>query len=190
VIRVLAGLGLLVAAGCDNVGLVGIGGGPSVPVAPGDTPFVLVRCVNASSQFTVEFLIEVDTPLAEQGAPTGGELTVSPGGNSGQVFQCPVDRITLGSFTDEGAVGYRTSFPGGPQIDLVWDQDPLVSGFSYNCGDTVVFMAVDNTNMPGGVEIVAGLIGGADQTGPFSGPDTYENLLQLLASENLLFEAP
>ena len=101
-----------------------------------------------------------------------------------------MDRIRLGSFTDEGAVGYRTSFTGGPSIDLVWNQDPLVSGFSYNCGDTVVFMAVDNANMPGGVEISVGLIGGADQTGPFTGPDTYENLLELLAAENLLFEAP
>ena len=61
-----------------------------------------------------------------------------------------------------------------------------MAGFSYNCGDTVILLAIDDQNSSGGILVSSGLIGGASQTGPFTGPDTFANLEALLIAEGLL----
>ena len=175
----LAGIGL--ACGCGATG-------SSLPIAPGDTPFVLIKVINRSSQFTIDFLIQTETTTTTGTVATSRELrnVRSNGGNAALIVQCPADRIGLGNLNDPESIGFRVGFPGQEKIGVAWGQAPLVSGFSYNCGDLVVFLATDSATEPSGVRIDTGLIGGASEVGPFTGPDTYENLEDLLRSEGLL----
>ena len=180
-----AGLAALaVLSGCGT-GL----GGSSVPAAPGDTPFVMIKVINRSSFFTLDFLIQTETITASGTTVGGGTLRDirSNGGDSALIVPCPVDRIGLGNLNDPNSTGFRVGGPGQiDKVDVSWGQAALVSGFSYNCGDTVLFMVVDSQSEPGGVLVTTGLIGGATETGPFSGPDTFEILEDLLRAEGLL----
>ncbi len=163
-------------------------GPASVPVAPGDTPFVMIRCLNGSGIFAIDFLIQTESTTSSGLATGGGNLlnVRSNGGDASLILPCPVDRITLGNLNDPNAIGFRVGIPGQQKIEVVWAQDPLVAGFSYNCGDTVIFQAIDDQNSSGGILVSTGLIGGASQTGPFTGPDTFANLEALLLAEGLL----
>ncbi len=163
-------------------------GAATVPVAPGDTPFVMVRCLNSSSVFAIDFLIQTESTTSSGTVSGGGNLlnVRSNGGVASLILPCPVDRITLGNLNDPNATGFRVGIPGQEKIQVVWGQDPLVAGFSYNCGDTVIFLAIDDQNSSGGILVSSGLIGGASQTGPFTGPDTFANLEALLLAEGLL----
>ena len=185
--RVLKWAGLValtVAGGCGTEL-----GGAGVPAAPGDTPFVMIKVINHSTFFAVDFLIQTETTTASGTTVRGGTLRNirSNGGDSALIVPCPVDRIGLGNLDDPNSTGFRVGVPGAAdKVDVSWGQAPLVSGFSYNCGDTVVFMVVDSQDNPGGVLVTTGLIGGATETGPFSGPDTFEILEDLLRAEGLL----
>ena len=163
--------------------------GSSVPTAPGDTPFVMIKAINQSSFVNVDFIIQTETTTAAGTTVGGGTLSDvrAVGGDAVLVVPCPVDRIGLGNLNDPSSTGLRISFPGSSdKTDLAWGQAPLVSGFSYNCGDTVIFLLVDDQASPGGVLVTTGLIGGATETGPFAGPDTFANLESVLRSEGLL----
>ena len=50
----------------------------------------------------------------------------------------------------------------------------------------MIFLAIDDQNSSGGILVSSGLIGGASETGPFTGPDTFANLEALLIAEGLL----
>ncbi|UCG31724.1 MAG: hypothetical protein JSU68_08645 [Phycisphaerales bacterium] len=179
-----AALAMIVAiSGCGTLG------GSSVPAAPGDTPFVMIKTINRSSFVNVDFIIQTETTTAAGTTVGGGTLTDvrAAGGDEALVVPCPVDRIGLGNLDDPSSTGLRISFPGSAdKTDLAWGQAPLVSGFSYNCGDTVVFLLVDDQNSAGGVLVTTGLIGGATEMGPFGGPDTFANLEAVLRAEGLL----
>lgn len=184
------GVALLASAsGCIPGGVISGVGRPSVPIAPGDTPFVMIRCINASGLFAIDFLIQTESTTTSGTTTGGGNLlnVRSNGGDSGLLVACPVDKIALGNVNDPDSTGFRVGIPGQEKIEVSWGADgPLVAGFSYNCGDTVIFLATDDQNSPGGILISTGLIGGASETGPFQGPDTFENLEALLRSEGLL----
>jgi len=184
-VSLAAGLVMLaVVSGCGT-GLFG----SAVPAAPGDTPFVMIKVINQSSSFAVDFIIQTETTTASGTTVGGGTLrnVRSYGGDASLIVPCPVDRIGLGNLNDPNSTGYRVGVPGeADKVDVAWGQAPLVAGFSYNCGDTVLFMVVDSQTESGGVLVTTGLIGGATEVGPFSGPDTFEILEDLLRAEGLL----
>jgi hypothetical protein len=176
---------LLAAVGGCGTGL----GFSSVPIAPGDTPFLMIKVINRSSTFTVDFLIQTETTTVNGTTVGGGELRDirSNGGDAALVVPCPVDRVGLGNLNDPNSTGYRVGFTGQTdKVEVPWNRNPLVSGFSYNCGDTIVFLVTDSQTDRGGVLVTTGLIGGASEMGPFSGPDTFEILEDLLRAEGLL----
>jgi len=54
------------------------------------------------------------------------------------------------------------------------------NGQDFQCGDTVVLGVVDDPNSGYGIKVVGGRVNGSTQTGPFSGPDTFQIVQALL----------
>jgi len=142
---------------------------------------VLVVVVNQSGQ-PITFLVTAEAP----GAAESVELETSGGSDSlGVLFTCPVDRIGLGDLDDPESTGYYLLY-GDARLGMPWGENPLLWNVNYTCGDTIIFLARANANVPGGVSITTGVIDGSTQTGPFSGPDTFENVEDLLAAAGML----
>lgn len=179
VLCVFSAAGLMTLA-CLNPTLTNtLSGGSNVPVAPGTSDFVLVQVVNNSS-FFLDALVNVDVP----GTPLTADLetlfaNIRPsGGDVAVVLPCPVDRVGLGSLNNLSSVGFRVGVTTTDQVGIAWGQAPLVSGFNYECGDTIVFASINDANANGGVRVDAGVVSGAVQ--PVPAVDTFGTLESVL----------
>lgn len=201
-----SGCGGLVNPAFCNVTL-----GGCLPVTPGpEAAFVLVRGLNETTQ-TVEFFITVEKEalvLDDEGnfqMDDQGEfitrlelqtvqVITQPGGTSrdvGVLFPCdpePIRRIGLGEnlLPTDAAVLVGGTGPGGqggfgvPATSL----NPLdnLTG-NFNCGDAVIFRAVIDSGVAGGVALRAFVQPNSEQPSVFSGPNTFVNYQQFLESQ-------
>jgi hypothetical protein len=156
---------------CINPDLVNTASSGSViPLAPtAANDFVMVQFVNNSS-FFIDALVTVDVP--DTAAMTNDLETlfgnVRPnGGDAAVILRCPVDRVGLGDLDDLSSIGFRTALtPGANKAGVAWGNTPLVSGFNFVCGDTILLVAINDANAIGAVRIDAGIISGAAQPVP------------------------
>jgi hypothetical protein len=169
-------------SGCLNPAFVNsLGVGSGIPLAPGDTPFIQVLFINATTRFTID-TVTGWTP-SYQGFNSVFLTTIAPAAQRGFLLGCPIDQIGLGSPNDLTIPAIVLSENG----ELVAEVPPsafpltLMNGRDYLCGDTVVFTIVEDQNNGYGIAVSPGRVDGATQRGPFSGPDTFQiyQVLQL-----------
>ncbi len=175
--------------------------------------FVLVRCVNDTGQnarFVVAIeresvrLDDDGEPVIDDGVivtePTIESVRIqtraaSPANELSTLFPCStsaINRVGLGEnllssdtavFVGGGDVGQ----PGGVGISAetlsplsrVPDEGPS----NFNCGDTVIFRAIADTRVAGGVRLESFLLPGAEQPSIFTGPNTFVNYQEFLESQ-------
>jgi hypothetical protein len=53
----------------------------------------------------------------------------------------------------------------------------------FNCGDTVIFRAIVQTGLAGGIKLQSFLLPGYEQPRDFSGPSTFVNFQQFLETQ-------
>ena len=185
VVAALAVLGGLSACNC----------GPDIPLAPGDTAFVLFQIVNSTSNIDADIVLTYDTPV-HFGKRFATLTGLSPSGGRGITLPCPVHELALGDFDDptepalvltvigsggddDGGAGPGDDMaPTGTQVTVPSSAFPLSlqAGIDYECGDAVILTLVDSPSSPFLVTVLPSRIPGTGQTGPFSGPDTFQNL--------------
>ncbi len=185
--------------------------GGVVPVTPGPgADFILVRGHNDTNQ-PVEFIVTIEREVLVlddngniQFDDLGNFVTQSvrrtvllntfPGGltnDLGVVFPCKVSPVTLiglgenllptdaAVFVDGGGAGGIEGF-GVTAGNL----NPLsLAAGNFNCGDTVIFEAIQSSSVPGGVALLAFLLPGSEQPSEFQGPNTFVNLEQFAQSQ-------
>lgn len=185
--------------------------GTYYPRTPGpNASFILVRAVNETRE-VVTFIVTVekrefvrdengnpqfddnDNPITRD-VRESRRLTTFPTGRAGElgvVFPCDVSaiiRIGLGEnlLPTDAAVFVGGGGPAGapgfgvPASDL----NPLsLAASNFNCGDTVIFRAIESVGVPGGVSVSAFLLPGSEQPSSFQGPNTFVNLEQFLETQ-------
>jgi hypothetical protein len=178
---VLAGLVLCFGTGCLNPATFNqASGGAVAPLAPGDTPFVLVRAVNLS-QYTVDMNFSYDAPAYSFSGYFMDGIEPNNGDN-GFVLPCPVNSISLGNEGAPTTPALTLTAADGGTTEVPTSAFPLEvigGGTDFSCGDTVVFTIVNDRNSSYGIEVYPGRIEAGGQQGPFTGGDTFE-ILQLL----------
>lgn len=182
--------------------------GGVVPVTPGpNAAFVLVLGVNESPQ-TVEFVVTIEREVFqlddkgvalvdENGNPiTQSERTTtnlftqpnSGANQTGTLFPCspspvtlvglgenlqPTDRhIRVGGTGSIGIPGTGVTIPGLSPLSL--------AAGNFNCGDTIMYQAFQDTSVAGNVNVLTFLLPGSEQPSDFSGPDTFANLADFI----------
>ena len=176
----VAGLALADIHGCFNPAFVnGLSGGRQAPLAPGSTPYIQVLVINSTTGATVDFRFGW-TP-AFQGFNTAYQKGIAPQMQHGTLLGCPINQIGLGNpqnLSMPAMVVYRN----GEVTNVPASAFPLVfrDGIDYICGDTLVLGVIDDPTSGFGVKIVAGRVDGVTQTGPFSGPDTFQIVQALI----------
>jgi hypothetical protein len=159
-----------------------LSGGSVVPLAPGNAKFVHVLVINATATSTLDFQFGW-TPTF-QGFNSGYVHGIIPSQQRGFLIACPVDQIGLGNPLDLVQPAIVITLSDGRIVDVPASAFPLTlkGGSDFVCGDTVVFTVVDNRTASYGISISAGRIDGQGQTGPFTGPDTFQIVELLLAT--------
>lgn len=181
------------------------------PVTPGpNTGFVLIRVANETND-ALEFVvtIEIDVPRRNEDGSfvidgDGNVLTESvrrtvrlqtvPNGranDAGVLFDCTRQRISLvglgenllptdaAVFVGGGGAGGETGF-GIAAGDL----NPLsFAANNFDCGDTIIFRALQNTQAAGGISLQSYVSPGSEQPSEFSGQSTFEIYEQFLESQ-------
>lgn len=176
----LAGIMLGLTIGCAGVlnpQFSNFVSGTTFPVAPGDTDFVVASLSN-NTNFDITYRLAAETA----DGLTTIDVTIPAGvPPSGSVFECPVFRIGLGELGNLNSSAVVITDPAtGQFFDVPWGQNPLSLDVSFRCGDTILFFANQDTNIPGGVRISVGRIDGTTQQGPFTGAETFEVLQEVV----------
>ncbi|MCL2330728.1 MAG: hypothetical protein FWC56_05450 [Phycisphaerae bacterium] len=171
-IMVVVGCAVAGIHGCLNPPFANTVKGGVIPLAPGNTPYVHVMFYNQTTDATFDVQYSSTATTGFKGALFTG---ISPQTIRGALLNCPVDYIGLGVATDltlPAIVVHR----GGDTINVPASAFPLVlrNGKDFVCGDTVIFYVMDDTTSGYGIKVVTGKVDGSTQTGPFSGPDTYQ----------------
>lgn len=182
-LKVLACVACVILAGqsaCLNPAFMNqMTGGRFVPLAPGDTPFIHVLVINATSNWYLDFLFGW-TPQF-QGYNTASMGGIGPQQQRGLLLGCPIEQIGLGNPGDLSEPAMIITTENG-DINVPPSAFPLVlqRGRDFDCGDTVVLTVIEDRNSGYGVRILPGRVPGGEHTGPFTGPDTFEIVQALL----------
>ncbi len=183
------------------------------PLTPGPLAgFLLVRVKNETID-PIEFVVTIqqevprrneDGTLVPSPDPDGGVLSeterktvfldTSPNGQGsdiGVLFPCAEVLITFvglgenllstdaAAFVGGGGAGGATGF-GIPVGSL----NPLsFQANNFDCGDTIIFRALQSVGVPGGVSIQPNLLPADEQPSEFSGPSTFVNYEEFLESQ-------
>ncbi len=180
----VAGMILVVTAGgCGdptllNPAFVNATQGTLFPVAP--TPengLVLIRGVNTTTE-SVSFLVTIERSTVVSDDVGGGasaysettELFTTPGAQSneaGALFECtpsnPIARIGLGENLNRPATEPGLFVGGANDIIQGFGVPPNINPLSqeqndFQCGDTIIFRALESNNAPGGFKVEAFVI--------------------------------
>ncbi|MCG3132539.1 MAG: hypothetical protein FLDDKLPJ_03397 [Phycisphaerae bacterium] len=183
--------------------------GGIVPQTPGPSaPMVLVRCVNSTAT-SVQFVVtaEITQPVRDaEGNPqfdVDGNIVTervlktvrlntfpfAQANELGHVFSCSstaVERVGLGEnlqSTDQGLfIGFEVAdVPGfGVEAGL----NPLVrADGNFECGDTIIFRAIESRGQPGGVRVESFVLPWRSQPECCTGPDTFGTLEAVIESQ-------
>lgn len=166
--------------GCLNPAFVNqLSGGSVVPLAPGDVPFVHILVVNSTADAILDIQFGWTPPF--QGFITTFLHGIAPNTQMGTLLDCSVQQIGLGNPLDL-SVPAITITRGDLTFDVPASSFPLVfkKGSDFACGDTLVLNVIDDRSNGYGIKIVPGRVDGTTQTGPFSGPDTFQIVHGLL----------
>ena len=185
--------------------------GGVVPVTPGPgADFILVRGHNDTNQ-PIEFIVTIEREVLVlddngniQFDDLGNFVTQSvrqtvllntfPGGltnDLGVVFACAESPVTLIGLGENLLPTDAAVFVGGGGAAGIegfgvtaGNLNPLsLAEGNFNCGDTIIFEALQNSRVPGGVALLAFLLPGSEQPSEFQGPDTFVNLEQFAQSQ-------
>lgn len=183
--------------------------GGVVPITPGpNAAFVFVRVVNSTTE-AVQFVVTAEITQASrddegnlQYDASGALITervlktvrlnTFPAANAnefGYVYSCAdvaVERVGLGEHlqsTDQGLfVGFDVA--GQPGFGVPGGINPLVrSDGNFECGDTIIFRAIESTGLPGGVKVQSFVLKGTSQPSSFIGPSTFATLEAVMESQ-------
>ena len=103
-------------------------------------------------------------------------------GDFGIIYRCPVNRIMLGDLErPERPIG-QAVLQNGLVTNVFFEDPPLVEGISFNCGDAIFFVFVDDSRSTSGVSIGAGVFSGLNQ-GPVTQIETYQVIRNVLSVE-------
>ncbi len=180
---IIASLAAILLSGCLNPTFVNdVGGGGVIPLAPGDTPFVQVLVVNATESYTLDVVLGF-TPTF-QGWNAIGVSGIPPESQGGIVLPCPVTQLGLGDPASLSTPAVVLTLADGSTANVPAAAFPfnVKGGEDFTCGDTVVFTVTESGSTGYGINISVGRVEGSTQTGPFSGPDTFEILEQLITA--------
>lgn len=180
VVAVTAGLILVGNSGCLNPAWFNqVSGGSAVPLAPGDTPFVHVLVINATTAYTLDFQFGWTPEF--QGYNTAFTYGIAPQQQKGFLLGCPVDQIGLGNPGDLSTPAIIITTDDDREFNVPASAFPLVVNRprDFDCGDTVVFTVIDDPNNGYGIQVLPGYVDGQNHRGPFTGPDTFE-IVQLM----------
>lgn len=185
--------------------------GGEVPRTPGpNAAFVLVLGDNETDR-TVEFIITIERnvlDLDDTGSAQldeNGQFLVKPvretvrvctppGGGAqrlGTLFACGDEPVTLVGLGDDLQPTDRHILVGGdcdssaPGTGItVPSLNPLqLSTGNFNCGDTIIFQALVNSAVAGGISVQVLLLPGSEQPSEFAGPNTFANLTSFLDAQ-------
>ena len=185
--------------------------GGVVPITPGPgADFVLVRGHNDTNQ-PIEFIVTIEREVlvlddngnvqfddlgnfVTQSVRQTVRLNTFPGGltnDLGVVFACdqsPVTLIGLGGNLLPTDAAVFVGGGGAAEIEgfgvTAGNLNPLsLAEGNFNCGDTIIFEALQDSRVPGGVALLAFLLPGSEQPSEFQGPNTFVNLEQFAESQ-------
>lgn len=181
------------------------------PRTPGpNAAFVLVLGDNDTNR-TVEFIVTIERDvldLDDTGAVQIDEngqfltepvrqtvrLCTPPGGGAqslGTLFACGESPVTLVGLGEDLLPTDRHILVGGDCGTLVPGSgitvpnlNPLeISVGNFNCGDTIIFQALLDSTVAGGISVRVLLLPGSEQPDAFSGPNTFANLTDFLNAQ-------
>lgn len=185
--------------------------GGVVPVTPGPgADFVLVRGHNDTNQ-PIEFIVTIEREVlvlddngnvqfddlgnfVTQSVRQTVRLNTFPGGltnDLGVVFACDQSPVTLIGLGENLLPTDAAVFVGGGGAAGIegfgvtaGNLNPLsLAEGNFNCGDTIIFEALQDSRVPGGVALLAFLLPGSEQPSEFQGPNTFVNLEQFAESQ-------
>ena len=185
--------------------------GGIVPLTPGPlAAFVMVRCVNETGQL-VEFIVTIEREVLVRDDDGNFQvdennefvtrperqtvnLVTQPTGTASELsvlFSCnnsPVNVVGLGEdlSPDDVAVFVGGAGAGGAAGFGVGANrvNPLSrEAGNFDCGDTIIFQAFQNTAVAGGVDLRSFLLAGSEQPSEFAGPSTFENFERILEDQ-------
>jgi hypothetical protein len=180
----LAGVSVLtLSLSCINPALLNQGTGALYPLAPGDTPFVMLLVVNdTTADLDVTFNVDYG---ALQPVPYFFK-TLSPGIHErGALVPYPFLRVAIGSLTNPFDPSIVAHLPTGLTVQVPFGHAPLVAGQDFQRGDTLVFHLVGDTRSASAITVDVGRIAGSSQTGPFTRADTFQTVELLLLQNGL-----
>lgn len=181
---ILASLTATLLTGCLNPSFVNNvgGGGGVVPLAPGDTPFVQILVVNATESYIVDVTFGF-TPAFE-GSNSLTVAGIMPEQQAGVVLPCPVTQLGLGDPSSLSTPAVVLTLADDSKVNIPAGAFPftVMGNEDFVCGDTVVFTVAESSTTGYGISISSGRVLGSTQTGPFSGPDTFAILEQLITA--------
>jgi len=174
-----------VGLGCNPMFEQSLGRSSFTPTAPGGSDFVLVRFLNSANvppgtgiSFLASYRIGGGLPVSISGVGVSGQGLVQ-GQDMGQLVPCTMTVLTLGDTDDLDRPG--AWLVHNPPLDPVEQPleplgELLQNGVHFRCGDTVTFVAFADPDAPAGFRVTWQVQSGMDQTGPFEGPDPFDNL--------------
>jgi len=203
----LAGLAalLVLQTGCSNTLLfnpafVNQQTGDVFPLTPGDrTNFILARANNTTS-VPIEFVITAERRVPSPDDPETvltqletHRLLTQPeqsANDLGVLFDCPVARIGLGETLDrpstEPGIFVNAQAVGAGGFGVPPNANPLDADFgSFDCGDTIIFVASESANVAGGVIVSVFLLNDSTQPTVVRGLDTFANARTLIEQQSL-----
>lgn len=195
--RMILSLGLGVALswgalspGCNPKFTNSLGVGRAVPATPGPNPYIVLRFTNS--------VVGPDQSPAEPNVPAAANFeatwryagggkdffgwigdSLRAGEDIGTMLPCDITVMTAGDVDDLTAWGAWISF-NPPGEDPVRQPLPpmgklLTNGVDFRCGDVVTFMLAPNDAIPQRYSITWRVDSGQNESGPYSGPDTFAN---------------
>lgn len=204
---VIAGIAigmLTLQTGCSNTLLfnpafVNQQTGDVFPLTPGNrTNFVLARANNTTA-LPIEFVITAERRVASADDPdtfvtereTHRLLTqpLQSANDMGVLFDCPVSRIGLGETLDrpttEPGIFVNAQAVGAGGFGVPPNANPLDADFgSFDCGDTIIFVASESANVAGGVIVSVFLLDDEGQPDVVRGLDTFVNARTLIEEQS------
>jgi hypothetical protein len=107
-------------------------------------------------------------------------------GSAGILLRCPTNRIGMGDLDDpESLTAGTATNVAGVEVPISFGQFPLVEGVSYQCGDTIFIVAVDDSQSSSGISFGMGVYSGAQQ-GPVTDIETFQVVHNVLLVEGMI----